>query len=95
MRESRGYRLSRQDAESVAVQALAFIAENPEALGRFLSLAGLGPTNLRNAAGDPSFLTGVIDYLLGDESLLVAFAQSAGLQPGMVGEAGRILGEAA
>jgi hypothetical protein len=95
MRETRGYQLSRDQAEAVAVQALAFIAENPEALGRFLSLAGLGPANLRTAAGDPGFLTGVIDYILGDEPLLVSFAESAGIQPGMVGEAGRVLGEAA
>jgi hypothetical protein len=95
MPESRGYRLSREQAEAVAVQALAFMAENPEALGRFLSLAGLGPTNLRRAAADPGFLTGVIDYLLGDEPLLLSFARSAGLQPAMVGEVGRVLGEAA
>jgi hypothetical protein len=95
MRESRGFRLSREQAEAVAVQALGFLAENPEALGRFLSLAGLGPTNLRAAAGDPGFLSGVVDYMLGDEALLLSFAESAGIKPAMLGEIGRRLGEAA
>ena len=44
-------------------------------------MTGLGPDNLRTAAADPAFLGSVLDYLVGDEKLLVEFAADAGLKP--------------
>ena len=66
-------------ARSLAVSALAFIAAGSDRLNRFLSLTGLGPDNLRNAAADPAFLGSVLGYLVADEALLVEFAADAGL----------------
>ena len=74
-------------ARSLAVDALAFIAADPERLDRFLGLTGLGPHNLRTAAADPAFLSSVLDYLAGDEELLVAFAAEACLEPEAVARA--------
>ena len=34
---------SRETAEALAIAALTFIAEEPERLGRFLALSGIGP----------------------------------------------------
>ncbi len=68
-------------ARSLAVRALAFIAADFDRLSRFLSLTGLGPDNLRTAAADPTFLGSVLDYLVANEELLVAFAADAGLKP--------------
>ena len=76
----------------VAVDALAYLADEPEALGRFLALAGIGPAMLRSAATDPAFLTGVLDYFMSDEPLLVAFAAKAGIRPERVAIARRVLG---
>lgn len=68
-------------ARSLAVQALAFIAADSDLLNRFLNVTGLGPDNLRTAAADPAFLGSVLDSLVANEDLLVAFAADAGLKP--------------
>ena len=64
----------RGTAEALAIAALTFIAEEPERLGRFLALSGIGPESLRAAACESGFLLGVLDYLTNDESLLIAFS---------------------
>jgi len=71
-------------AETVAIQALSFIAQEPERLGRFLALTGLGPDSIRAAAGDPNFLVGVLDHVAGDEQLLLAFADQTQIDPAAV-----------
>jgi Protein of unknown function (DUF3572) len=74
-------------ARSLAVGVLAFIAADSDRLNRFLNLTGLGPDNLRTAAADPAFLGSVLDYLVADEELLVAFAANAALKPEAVARA--------
>ena len=49
----------------------------PERLGRFLAETGLGPETLRNAAADPQFLAGVLDFVLRDDATVKAFADGA------------------
>jgi hypothetical protein len=80
-------RLTREAAEAVGVQALAYLAEDPERLGRFLALSGLGPETIRAAAHDPAFLAGVLEYVIGDEALLLALAAHVQVAPERVGEA--------
>ena len=83
---------SPDSARSLAVSALAFIAADPDQLSRFLGITGLGSDNLRTAAADPAFLGSVLDYLVGDEKLLVEFAADAGLKPEAVARAHEALG---
>jgi hypothetical protein len=85
---------NRRKAEALAVQALSFIAGEPERLGRFLALSGMGPADVRAAAREPGFLAGVLDYVTGDEQLLRAFAEQAGLPVREVGAALIALGGA-
>jgi hypothetical protein len=73
--------ISRKDGEELAVAALAFLAGEPDRLSRFLDLSGLGPHNLRAAAADPGFFAAVLDYVAGDEPLLIAFAAEQGQSP--------------
>jgi hypothetical protein len=75
---------SPDSAQSIAVAALNFLAADGERLERFLSVTGLGPHNLRAAATDPGFYGSVLDYLLADEPLLLAFSANAGLDPGEI-----------
>jgi len=84
---------TRSGAEELAVAALAFIAQEPDRLRRFLDLSGLDPANLRQAAAEPGFLTGVLDYVSGDEGLLVAFAADAGIDPTAIETARQLLSE--
>src|ERR1700733_5917541 len=83
---------SREAAEMVAIQALAFIAEEPERMGAFLSVTGIAPDASRAAAREPDFLAGVLEHMLGDESLLIAFADSAGIDPAGIARARHALG---
>lgn len=76
----------------MAIQALTFIAADPERLGSFLAASGIGPAALRSAAHEPHFLSGVLDYLAADEKLLLAFAEHADLDAVTVMFAREVLG---
>jgi hypothetical protein len=95
MPDSRPVSLAAEVAEVLAIQALGFIAQDGERLGRFLALTGMGPADIRLAARDRHFLAGVLDYLCGDEDLLVAFASHASVDPVTINVARRALMEAA
>jgi Protein of unknown function (DUF3572) len=84
-------RVNRQDAENIAIQALGFLAGDPEKLERFLAMTGLGPENLRAAAQEPHFLAQILDHMAGDESLLLAFAGNQSLPPELVMRAQQVL----
>jgi hypothetical protein len=84
--------LTREAGEHVAIDALGYLAAEPEALARFLALTGLSPDMLRSAASDPAFLEGVLDYFLADEPLLVAYAAQAAVPPERIVAARRALG---
>ena len=79
-------------AEALAGQALAFLAEEPERLGRFLSLAGIDGGDIRKAAAEPGFLAAVMEHLMADEPLLLAFAANQGVKPEVVVRAAHKLG---
>jgi hypothetical protein len=68
-------------AEAVAVQALGFLVEDGDRLQRFLALSGLDPVQIRAAATEPGFLAGVLDHIVSDDRLLIAFAEQSGLAP--------------
>ncbi|MCU0885149.1 MAG: DUF3572 domain-containing protein [Beijerinckiaceae bacterium] len=84
-------RIGHPDAEDIAIRALGFLASDPERLDRFLSFTGLGPENLRAAAGTPGFLASVLDHVVNDESLLMALAGNLGLPPETVARAHRAI----
>jgi hypothetical protein len=81
----------REAARALAITALTFIASDPEELGRFLSLTGIGPESIRAAAREPGFLLGVLDHIVGNESLLVAFANQNEIDPDDVARARHVL----
>ena len=80
----------REAANSLAVQALTYLARDSERLARFLALSGIGPQSIRAAASSPGFLAGVLEHIAGDEALLLAFATDADVDPTDVGKALRI-----
>lgn len=80
-----------EDAQAIAVEALAFLATDDERLGRFLALTGLSPDTIRAAAASPGFLVAVLDHLAEDESMLVAFSANAGRDPAAVAKARAVL----
>jgi hypothetical protein len=83
----------REVAEIVAIQALNFIAGEPERLGLFLAETGIGPETLRSAAADPRFLASVLDFVLRDDATVKAFAQASELHPTNIAAARQVLGD--
>ena len=71
----------REVAEIVAVQALSFIAGDPDRLGLFL------------AAADPQFLASVLDFVLRDDATVKAFAAASELHPTNIAAAREVLGD--
>jgi hypothetical protein len=84
--------LTKEAAEGLAIQALTFLAGEPERLGRFLAATGIGPTEIRRAASEPGFLAGVLEYLASDDGLIARFAAETGLDPADVARAHAALG---
>jgi Protein of unknown function (DUF3572) len=84
---------AREAAEILAIQALSFIAEEPERLNGFLNATGLTLDRLRESANEPDFLAGVLEHMLAHESLLVAFADSAAIDPADITRARIALGD--
>jgi len=83
----------REVAEIVAVQALSFVAGDPERLGLFLAESGIGPETLRTAAADPHFLAHVLDFVMRDDATIKAFASASQLQPTNIAAARQALGD--
>jgi hypothetical protein len=82
---------AREAAESLAIQALNFLAQEPARLERFLALTGLDVGSIRAAAAESGFLAGVLAHLGTDERLLAEFAAEAGVAPAEVDRARRLL----
>ena len=85
----------REVAEIVAIQALSFIAADPERLGSFLAESGIGPETLRGAASDPAFLAHVLDFIMRDDATVKAFASVSKLHPTNIAAAHQALGDPA
>jgi hypothetical protein len=88
---TRRLKMTRDVAESVAIQALSFLTEDADRLQRFLATTGVGPQQIRAAAREPEFLAGVLNHLAEDEQLLVTFAQQAGIDPFDIRRASNLL----
>ncbi|MGV8840380.1 MAG: DUF3572 family protein [Bauldia sp.] len=84
--------MTREEAEAVAVQALGFIASDPDRLARFLAMTGLRPDGIRAAAAGPGFFAGVLRHVSGWEADLLAFAAAANVTPADVRSAALALG---
>jgi hypothetical protein len=65
-----------EQAQSIALTALAFLAEDAARLSRFLTLTGISPAELRAGADTPQTLAAVLEHVMGDESLLLVFSAS-------------------
>jgi hypothetical protein len=84
-------RLAKADAEAIAIRFLGFLAGAPEHLSRFLALTGTDIASLRQRAGDADFLASLLDYLMADEALLLAYCANDGLDPALVAPARHLL----
>ena len=73
--------MDRERAEEIGIAALGFLSEEPQRLGRFLSLSGMSPGELTTQASEPHMLAAILAYVLNDESLLLVFAAEKQIDP--------------
>lgn len=66
-------------AETVAVQALSWLAESDDLMPLFLGATGSSADEMRAQASDPAFLVAVLDFLLMDDTWVVAFCDTLAL----------------
>ena len=84
--------MNRPDAEEIAISALSFLAMDPGRLSRFLDLTWLAPSSIRQAANDKDFLLSVLDHIMQDDSLLLSFSETGGINPDDIVAAHGVLG---
>ena len=74
-------------AETVAVAAFNRLIAEPERLAGFLSVTGLRPDTIRQAAGEPGFHAAILDYVSSEEQLIVAIADELEMSPAEIASA--------
>lgn len=69
--------MTRQEhAETLALQALGWLAANEDLLPVFLGASGASVNDLAASAGQPTFLGSVLDFILMDDAWVVAFCDA-------------------
>lgn len=79
--------ITSDNADALCVDAVQYLAGDTDILERFIALTGLMPDQLRAIMEDDGVKIGVLDFLLSDESLLLAFAERTGRNPEQIGQA--------
>jgi len=73
--------VDREAAETLALEALAFLAADERRLGALLAQAGWTLHELRASAGNADVLAGILDFVLSDERRVAAFCEASGCAP--------------
>jgi hypothetical protein len=73
-----------EKAEILALEGLGWLAGEPEHIQKFLDLSGIDVGDLRAAAAEPGTGLAVLDFLLGQDALLLSFCENCGLEPRLV-----------
>ena len=69
------------DAQVLALKALAATLADQRLAERFLSLSGITPPDLKQRAGDPAFLAEFLQFLEANETDLLAIAERISVKP--------------
>ncbi len=67
--------------DSLALDVLLWMVQEPDRLLPFLNATGLEPDALRAAAEDPRILDAVLDHVMADEPVLLACARGLDVPP--------------
>ena len=68
-------------AETLAIDALAYLSNTPDLMQRFLALSGIEASHIREAAKEPHFFAGVLKFFTAHEPTLVAFCEATNTPP--------------
>lgn len=67
-------------AETLALQALAWLAGNEDLFPVFLGATGASAADIAQNAGKPEFLASVLDFLLADDAWVTAFCDAINVE---------------
>jgi len=84
--------MQQNQAETLAIQALSWLATDPDILGQFLNATGAAPGDLRARAKEPEFLGFVLDFILRDDETILGFCGMVNAAPESVQRARATLG---
>ncbi|MCC7320837.1 MAG: DUF3572 domain-containing protein [Rubellimicrobium sp.] len=73
--------MNRDQAETVALEALAHILGDEDLGPQFLDATGIAPADLARSAGEAAVLVGVLDFLLQDDRRVLGFCRASGRAP--------------
>ena len=90
-RGGRAPKLTREDAETLAIRAVAFLAEREDLFLRFVALTGMSVDQLRANLADPVVLGAVLDFVLADEALVLEMATTLEVAADLPARARRML----
>ena len=76
-----------EDAETVGLRALSWIAGDEELLQTFLGQTGIEADDLRQSASDAAVLGAVLDFVLSQDRWVLEFADVCGIPPDTIAEA--------
>ena len=83
--------MRRETAETLALQALGWIAAEEDLMPVFLGASGIGLDDLRARAGEPEVLAAVLDFLLMDDAWVTSCAATLGTRPEQLWQARQAL----
>lgn len=83
--------MNQEDAQNLAIMALGWLAQDKDLLPRFLALTGIEASSIRQAAREPGFLAGVLQFFLGHEPTLMRFCEETGSDPAQMERAASLL----
>ena len=84
--------LTKDRAETIALQCLGFLASQPDELERFLRSSGLELEELRARAGDPDILRAILEFILADDTRITGLCQEMEIEPRDLHTANHVLG---
>lgn len=83
--------MNEEFAETLALQALSFVANDEDMLIAYLHLSGMTLESLKKSASHKETLASILDFLLQNEKRLLEFCQSYSIPPDVPAKARRLL----
>ncbi len=73
--------MHKDEAEILALKAMAYLVGLDEMMERFSAVSGIAPDDMRARASDPEMLAGILEFFLYDEALLTEFCEAHDIPP--------------
>ncbi|MEM8750108.1 MAG: DUF3572 domain-containing protein [Pseudomonadota bacterium] len=68
-------------AEAIAISALQHLGSDDDLVMRFCAVTGILSNDIRSAAQEPGFMSGLLDFYLSHEPDLLAWTSQAEISP--------------